>query len=422
MTNSSSIYDNVNMLVSAGPTSQFVSQRYTTPAFTEIDNIEYITSTVGSTKNLYRKKNRYLSNPERGNWMRSETQQMEEVESPSSADSIQTSPNRRPYNFNTKFEDLDPHSTPTQSLSRRHGFRSAQNRIVQRQLFTDLNPCLRDNDTDTGFPSSAPPQRVELETRPTFASSLREDGLDSHGHSMNIDTRATNDEIAGLSDSSDSMSEFPTYGSFSSSVKGRGFKHIETLYTINTPRLAMYTKPPMCGVRCLTSTLDPNKRFRRAGIIPYAVFNETRHYLMAIDSRFQELSDFGGQVKYRETFIDAVCRELFEETLGFFDYTSDESKEAVRQSSIAIHDDKETLILFQEIQCRNPTAIIKEYQRRVSKLGDQENSGLLWVPHHMFVQLYQRKHGIIISRTEWYPKMYSLVSDLINIVGGIFED
>ena len=190
----------------------------------------------------------------------------------------------------------------------------------------------------------------------------------------------------------------------------------------SSPTLAMYPKPPQTAVRCLTSDLPPKKRFRRAGIIPYAYFQGRQHYLMAIDSKYQELSDFGGQVKHRESFIDAVCREFYEETLGFFDYTSAESKRAVLQSSIAIHDEKETLILFQEIQCQDPLAVIEEYQRRASKLGDQENSGMLWVPHDVFVCLYQGKEAVKVSETTSYPKMYCRISDLISIVGGLFEE
>ena len=192
-------------------------------------------------------------------------------------------------------------------------------------------------------------------------------------------------------------------------------------YTL-VPTLAMYPKRPQTAVRCLTSDLPLKKRFRRAGIIPYAYFNGTQHYLMAIDSKYQELSDFGGQVKHRESFIDAVCREFYEETLGFFDYTSEESKRALLQSSIAIHDEKETLILFQEIQCQDPLAVIEEYQRRGSKFGDQENSGMLWVPHNVFVCLYQSKEAIKVSETLSYPKMYCRISDLISIVGGLFEE
>ena len=188
------------------------------------------------------------------------------------------------------------------------------------------------------------------------------------------------------------------------------------------PTLAMYPKLPQTAVRCLTSDLPLKKRFRRAGIIPYAYFQGTQHYLMAIDSKYQELSDFGGQVKHRESFIDAVCREFYEETLGFFDYTSEESKKAVLQSSIAIHDEKETLILFQEIQCQDPLAVIEEYQHRVSKVGDQENSGMLWVPHDVFVCLYQSKEAVKVSETQSYPKMYCRISDLISIVGGLFEE
>jgi hypothetical protein len=190
----------------------------------------------------------------------------------------------------------------------------------------------------------------------------------------------------------------------------------------DSPITTIYAPQPKTAVRCLTSTISRKIQFKRAGIIPYAMFNGVRHYLMAIDSKYNELTDFGGQVKNRESFIDAACREFHEESLGFFDYTSDESKALVRESSFAIHDDKETIILFQEIECSDPTAIVEEYKRRAVGQGVQENIGLLWIPDWVFVHLYTTKEAYQSPEGTCYPKMYRRVSDLISLVQGIFDN
>jgi hypothetical protein len=187
------------------------------------------------------------------------------------------------------------------------------------------------------------------------------------------------------------------------------------------PITTIYAQQPKTAVRCLTSTVSRKIQFKRAGIIPYATFNGVRYYLMAIDSKYNELTDFGGQVKNRESFLDAACREFHEESLGFFDYTSDESKALVRESSFAIHDERDTIILFQEIECTDPTAIVEEYKRRAAGQGVQENIGVLWIPDWVFVHLYTTKETYQTIEGAEYPKMYCRVSDLVSIVQGIFD-
>ena len=190
----------------------------------------------------------------------------------------------------------------------------------------------------------------------------------------------------------------------------------------DSPITTIYAPQPKTAVRCLTSTISKKIQFKRAGIIPYTMFNGVRHYLMAIDSKYNELTDFGGQVKSRESFIDAACREFHEESLGFFDYTSEEYRALVRDSSFAIHDERETIILFQEIECSDPAAIIEEYKRRAVGQGAQENIGLLWIPDWIFVHLYTTKEAYQAPEGTCYPKMYRRVSDLISLVQGIFDN
>jgi len=348
MTNSSSIYDNVNMLVNAGTSCYVTSSRRATRAAVDTRNSSPVMSYGSVVKDVFPNRHQYLTAPQ------TIIQEREQSDSPdSAASSVDSSP---------KFEVVDSDSGGS---ARGSGSEVMSTERRWRRSLEDVRLWGADVSTD---------HRVERFGTPYEIGVLR-----------------TSDSRYSLA-----YNERPT--------------------------LAMYSKQPQTAIRCLTSDLPLKKRFRRAGIIPYAYFRGKQHYLMAIDSKYQELSDFGGQVKHRERFIDAVCRELYEETLGFFDYTSEESKRAVLQSSIAIHDDKETLIVFQEIQCQDPSAVLEEYQRRASKLGDQENSGMLWVPHDIFVHLYQSQEAVKVSEAESYPKMYCRISDLISIVGGLFEE
>lgn len=56
----------------------------------------------------------------------------------------------------------------------------------------------------------------------------------------------------------------------------------------------------------------------RSGVIPYTIINNTLYFLFAIDSKYNELTDFGGGVKKNETIITGGLRELQEESCGIF--------------------------------------------------------------------------------------------------------
>jgi len=57
---------------------------------------------------------------------------------------------------------------------------------------------------------------------------------------------------------------------------------------------------------------------KRAGVIVYTVHNNELYFLLGIDRRTREFTDFGGGCKQTETLVESAWREFIEETCGIF--------------------------------------------------------------------------------------------------------
>lgn len=58
----------------------------------------------------------------------------------------------------------------------------------------------------------------------------------------------------------------------------------------------------------------------RAGIIPYVKRNGDIYFMMGVDTKTGEYSDFGGGVKMHENALNAAMRECKEESRGIIDF------------------------------------------------------------------------------------------------------
>jgi hypothetical protein len=57
-------------------------------------------------------------------------------------------------------------------------------------------------------------------------------------------------------------------------------------------------------------------QFIRSGIIPYTIKDEQLHFMMGIDNKHKEITDFGGGNNITSSFITNAIRELQEESLN----------------------------------------------------------------------------------------------------------
>lgn len=56
----------------------------------------------------------------------------------------------------------------------------------------------------------------------------------------------------------------------------------------------------------------------RAAVVPYTIRSGKIHFMMGIDKKYKDISDFGGGVKKNENPLNAALREFEEESIGIF--------------------------------------------------------------------------------------------------------
>lgn len=98
----------------------------------------------------------------------------------------------------------------------------------------------------------------------------------------------------------------------------------------------------VCKVRDLP--LDKMLMWSRAGIIVYRKIGPHIEYVMGVDRKSGDISNFGGTIELSDgSPITAAIREFLEESLGVFGSPSASRME----NCVAIYDDREVIIFYQ---------------------------------------------------------------------------
>lgn len=123
----------------------------------------------------------------------------------------------------------------------------------------------------------------------------------------------------------------------------------------------------------------------RAGVIPFTKLDNKVYFLLAVDFKTGDLSDFGGGCKKNETLISAAVRELNEESYGIFTNVS----EQVLYNSFAIVNHKRNIaVFFMYIDSEWITKAKDEYLIAILKNSDKfETKDIKWIPEEEFKNL-----------------------------------
>ena len=143
-------------------------------------------------------------------------------------------------------------------------------------------------------------------------------------------------------------------------------------------------------------------RVQRAGFILYTLYKGNIYFMIGIDSKTHELTDFAGTVKYKfdRHVLSGAIRELQEETLDVFEpVTYDDVKEC-----ITIYDNN-NLVIFMPISL-DPDTICREFNERYREAverkkfnSEPEVCGITWLDIDEF--MYHIKNpGVIYSRVQ----------------------
>lgn len=138
----------------------------------------------------------------------------------------------------------------------------------------------------------------------------------------------------------------------------------------------------------------------RAGVILYTVVNTQTYLGLGLDSRYHEITDFGGGIIYKtdKNVIEGALREFMEETLHIFrDITIDD----IRHCPV-IYDDS-NLLIFIHVD-NDPETISKIFnQKFVTETKHQEVCGITWLSWAQFLHVISER-DIMFSRLRNFLK------------------
>jgi hypothetical protein len=169
---------------------------------------------------------------------------------------------------------------------------------------------------------------------------------------------------------------------------------------------------PVVKMSTVSQLLKDDFKPYRGGIIPYFFYNHKPIFMMGVDRRYGELTDFGGTICYKKdkNFIQGSLRELKEESLNILDYTQAE----IFRYSPVLHSSN-TAITF---------LLIGEYFEFRKDFREIMNnrSELCDVFFVSMQDLMKLRCGMIINRGTYYGekkyyrsyKLYDLVKSLLN--------
>lgn len=200
-----------------------------------------------------------------------------------------------------------------------------------------------------------------------------------------------------------------------------------------------------------TKNLPLETNFDRSGLVPYFVDKGEIYFIFALDTKYGEMTDMGGGIEDNEDFVDTAIRELYEESLGIFDFQND--KKFVIENSICVYNSRMTII-FQEIKNFDYKTVLTQYRnlyRDFVYKGNSanliENSLLLWISSKNVKNLLKTNNtlhetkipkyvltdiqlpdclsktvtNVLYRNIKSYPKFYDRVKELLEkIIDSVF--
>lgn len=165
-------------------------------------------------------------------------------------------------------------------------------------------------------------------------------------------------------------------------------------------------------------------KIMRGGVIPYTVFNGKIHFLLGIDWRTRDLTDFGGGIKAAESVLEGTLRELTEETCQLFGKTTDELellRKRLIASPVIVNSTKTAVIFILRVEPKwveQAENKFVENQKGLKNKKYNELIGIKWIEQHTFRQIaYNRKNqcmwrriqNIIRENSNWDSLLLTIV-------------
>lgn len=180
---------------------------------------------------------------------------------------------------------------------------------------------------------------------------------------------------------------------------------------------------------CYKQVWQRNNGTCRAGVIPYTIKDNRLYFLLGIDRRTRELTDFGGGAKLDESMSEAALRELHEESCEIFNgYLT---VEQLKDSPLVMNSTKTAVIYFAKVDPLWLMCAEQKFQENQRKLNDiskyNELISIKWVEEQYFKAIafnrrnqcmWRRIQNILRTNTTWQELRVALLigPELCNIV------
>lgn len=174
-------------------------------------------------------------------------------------------------------------------------------------------------------------------------------------------------------------------------------KNLENIFTL--PGYSNYTSDSKkednkhkliyeCKVDYVGNIKLSKVKHNRAGVIIYTIYKGKLYFILGIDSKTRDITDFGGGVAFKsknENSITGGLRELKEESLGIFGTI----KSSEINKCLAVYDE-DTIIIFVPLKINLQNKYM-EFLNRVKNYPNPEVIDLRFFDKRQFIELINGK-------------------------------
>ena len=140
----------------------------------------------------------------------------------------------------------------------------------------------------------------------------------------------------------------------------------------------------MCKINYIKDIDVKNIKPSRSGAIVYTLYKNKIYFILGIDTKSGDITDFGGGVSLkREDVITGGLRELSEESLGIF---GNISKDEVK-NCLAVYDEN-NIIIFIRIDI-DITSKYHEFKSRLKCVNNPEVKDIKFYDKKNFIDLFE---------------------------------
>jgi len=144
------------------------------------------------------------------------------------------------------------------------------------------------------------------------------------------------------------------------------------------------TSVSMCKINYVKDIDVKNIKSSRSGVIVYTVYKNNTYFILGIDTKSGDITDFGGGVSFkREDVITGGLRELAEESLGIFGIIS---KDEIK-NCLAVYDE-DNIIIFIRIDI-DINSKYNEFTKRIKCVNNPEVKDIKFYRKKDFIDLFE---------------------------------